>query len=337
MKTTVFSFTLKGRLLSETLKKLFDGADCFGKYDDVSLSKRVERAFCDSGCIVFIGASGIAVRAIAPYIKSKEKDPAVIVIDENGRFVIPLLSGHLGGANEYADMIAHCIGGQAIITTATDINHVFSVDVWAKRSGLHIENIENIKHISSALLRGEKIGLLCEYPLDGKLPDFIDQDNKKTGIYVYNGSGSEPFTRSLKLIPKTYCLGIGCRKDIDSGYFEDKLLKILEEHGIPLNLVRGMASIDLKADEKAIIDFCGKYRVDFNTYSAEVLSGLKGDFSSSDFVEKTTGIGNVCERSAVMLSGNGRLILKKTVVKGITVAVAMKEWRCFFGNGNDRG
>lgn len=121
---------------------------------NTSLSRFAQQAMVDCDLIVFVGAAGIAVRAAAPYLAGKAYDPAVVVIDEQGRFVIPLLSGHLGGANELAERLAEGLGATAIITTATDGRAVFAVDSWAKSHECVVFDPENIKYISGALLRG---------------------------------------------------------------------------------------------------------------------------------------------------------------------------------------
>ena len=127
-------------------------------------------------CPLFIGAIGIALRAIAPYIKTKTKDPAVVVVDELGQFSIPILSGHIGGANELALQIAEDLGSIPVITTATDINKVFAVDTWAKSQGLQILNPQCIKLVSSKLLKGESVHVKSDYPIQGNLPKNVYQD-----------------------------------------------------------------------------------------------------------------------------------------------------------------
>lgn len=132
--------------------------------------------FSDSEAIGFIGACGIAVRAIAPYIRDKRTDPAVVVLDEAARFVIPLLSGHLGGANCLAELLAKALKAQAVITTATDVNRRFAVDVFAKAHGLVIDNMTLAKEVSADLLSGEPVGLFCDFPVDGPVPDGLFMD-----------------------------------------------------------------------------------------------------------------------------------------------------------------
>ena len=127
-----------------------------------------ERAF------FFIGAAGIAVRYIAPFVRDKFTDSAVLVLDEKGRYVIPLLSGHMGGAVRMADEAAELIRAEAVHTTATDVQKKFAVDVFAKRNHLLITDRQTAKEISAAVLEGERIALFPEYPgcrIEGNAPD----------------------------------------------------------------------------------------------------------------------------------------------------------------------
>ena len=121
--------------------------------------------------VIFVGACGIAVRSIAPYIAGKKTDPAVLVIDECGKFVIALLSGHLGGANELALRCAGYLKAVPVVTTATDLHSRFAVDVFAKKNGCAIFHMKAAKEASAALLAGESIGFYSEFPWDGELPE----------------------------------------------------------------------------------------------------------------------------------------------------------------------
>ncbi|MGN0163663.1 MAG: hypothetical protein ACI4EA_08830, partial [Candidatus Ornithomonoglobus sp.] len=159
MNISIISFTANGDALNKRISEYFadDVVHQTGKYlnpKSCSLAEWTGKAFGKSELIIFVGAAGVAVRAIAPYMVKKDTDPAVLVVDEAGRFVIPLLSGHIGGANTYAAVLAERLGGQAVITTATDINGVFAVDTWAVNNGYVIDNTEEIKRISGALLDG---------------------------------------------------------------------------------------------------------------------------------------------------------------------------------------
>ncbi len=345
MKIMVVSFTPKGaRLSREMADHLNEAGHCvkaYSKYGgfgllplEKGLKAFTEEAFLSSQALIFIGAAGIAVRAIAPCLNSKATDPAVIVVDEIGEHVIPILSGHLGGANGLARRIAEDLGGKAVITTATDLNGVFAVDLWAKEQGLHIMNIEHIKHVSAALLHGQSIGFCCEYPVQGELPDFLTAGPAETGICIL-GSGHpradrSPFKKTLFLRPRQYVAGIGCRKGIDADLLERVFLGTLQAVNLSPELVQGVATIDLKKEEAAILRLCDKYGYCLKIFSKEELMAAEGRFSSSEFVRAITGADNVCERAALLASDQGKLVLGKTAGSGVTAALAAKTWRCVF-------
>ena len=341
MKISIIAFTDNGM---EIAYELFNSLSK-DELNDVNftrcgkgvLSTWSEEHFSQSDALVFIGAIGIAIRAIAPYIKTKTKDPAVVVVDELGQFSIPILSGHIGGANELALQISKILNAIPVITTATDINNVFAIDTWAKSQGLQILNPECIKLVSSKLLKGESIHIKSEYPIQGNRPknvylndleDSNDNDNKINNNYdviiSHKIEENEYEKDILLLIPQIITIGIGCRKDISFESIEESISDILKKEKIPILAVNAIASIDKKANEKGILDFAKKYDLPFNAYSAEELNSLEGDFTKSEFVKSVVEVDNVCERSAVFES-NGNLIRRKDTCdgRGVTVALAM--------------
>lgn len=333
MKITIIGFTQNGGL---AVKKLADklGADgyLFEKYkaDGLtsfgSLSELVGEKFNESDALVFVGACGIAVRAIAPYVRSKATDCAVVVMDERERFVIPILSGHIGGANELAEKIAEITGAAAVITTATDINNVFSVDTFAVKNNLYISDLHTAKLISAEFLSGKKIGLYSDFAVKN-VPDCICE-NAEIGICISHDILKKPFKKTLNLAPENIVIGIGCKK----GTPDVKKLaeKVLSEHNIIRHAVFAAASIDVKRDEQAIKSLCRDWGLEFLTYSADELMAQKGDFTKSDFVMKTVGADNVCERS-VAASG-ARLMVKKTAENGVTIAIGETEFEADFNS-----
>lgn len=228
MKIDIYAFSTKGTALCD---RLIDGLDLdrtnayvperyiknskHVKSREQDLYESTKLSFENCDAIVFVGAMGIAVRAIAPYIKSKEHDPAVICIDERGQNVIPILSGHIGGANKLALKIAEIIGGNPVITTATDINGSFAVDEWATVQGMCIVNLKNALEISAAILEGEKIGFYSDFDIKGELLKELNMNVEKIGICVSLDENKKPFEITLNLIPKVLSIGVGCRRDTD--------------------------------------------------------------------------------------------------------------------------
>ncbi|ADC46740.1 cobalamin biosynthesis protein CbiG [Methanobrevibacter ruminantium M1] len=332
MKISIIGFTDNGMEIAYKLSNSLseDNNISFTRCGKGELSIWTEEHFSDSDALIFIGAIGIALRAIAPYIKTKTKDPAVVVVDELGQFSIPILSGHIGGANELALQIADILNAIPVITTATDINNLFAIDTWAKSQGLKILNPECIKLVSSKLLKGETIHIKSDYPIQGNLPkkvqinDLEDSNSDYDVIISHNDYSYMENKDILLLIPSIITIGIGCRKDISFDNIERSVLNILDKENYHILSLNAIASIDKKANEKGILEFARKYNLPFNTYSAEELNSLEGDFTKSEFVKSVVEVDNVCERSAVIES-NGNLIRRKDTCDGagVTVALAM--------------
>lgn len=330
MKVSIIAFTDNGMEIAYKLSNsLSESNDVdFTRCGKGALSTWTEEHFSTNDALIFIGAIGIALRAIAPYIKTKTKDPAVVVVDELGQFSIPILSGHIGGANELALQISKDLGSIPVITTATDINKVFAVDTWAKSQGLHILNPECIKLVSSKLLKGESVHVKSDCPIQGNLPknvylnDLEDSNARYDVIISHKDLENECKNDTLLLVPQVITVGIGCRKDISFEAIEKSILNILKKENYHILAINALASIDKKANEKGILEFAKKYDLPFNTYAADELNSLEGDFTKSEFVKSVVEVDNVCERSAVMES-NGELIRRKDTCNGAGVTVAL--------------
>ncbi len=290
-----------------------------------SLADWTAEIFPDNDALVFVGACGIAVRAVAPHLRDKTVDPAVVVVDETGKYAISLLSGHLGGANDLAAEIAELIGAEPVITTATDMNQKFAVDVWAKSNGLQIGDMKLAKEISAAVLRGETVGVVSDFPIGGNPPEELSfAPHGRIGFCVSFRDGVEPFEKTLRLIPKTVSVGIGCRKGIPFEAVEELFEKIMKEQRISVKAVEQICSIDIKMKEAALKQLAEKLGVPLVVFSAEELEKADGEFTSSEFVNRITGVDNICERAAA-LGSRGELIIKKQALNGVTMAIAVRE------------
>lgn len=315
----------------------------FAKTEDI-----LDQYFVSAQMILFISAAGIAVRKIAPYLKSKTTDPAVLCMDEAGRFVIPLVSGHLGGANAWAKQIADRIGAQAVITTATDVQGAFAVDLFAKRNGLRIEDSTKIKEVSARILAGERVGLTTVFLIEGELPeglqrcafvnDQTDSVRPECGITITEDPDlTKQFAVECRLLaePKNLYLGMGCRRGKEADALEAFVRETLKQNGLELEKICGVASVDKKSDEAGLIELAECLRIPFVTYDAETLMTMKGDFSASAFVESQVGVDNVCERAAVCAAGeHAELLLHKTAQDGMTLAVAKRNTVLHFAEEN---
>ena len=170
MTCAYIAFTARGLALAQQLAAACPGSVARGGADGVRLNDWTAAQFAQSDALIFVGAAGIAVRAIAPHCRSKAADPAVVVLDEGGRFAIPLLSGHLGGANELAQRLAAVCHAVPVITTATDVNGLFAVDLWAKAQNCAVLEPERIKRVSGALLAGQTVRYWSPWPVAGEPP-----------------------------------------------------------------------------------------------------------------------------------------------------------------------
>ena len=302
-------------------------ADRYGFTAHESISKDMEGLFRGSDALVFIGAAGIAVRTIAPHIVSKVSDPAVIVMDDRGKFVISMLSGHIGGANDIARGIADLIGAEAVVTTATDGAGRFSCDAWASKHGCVISSMKTAKEVSAAILTGD-IPVSSEFDLPQQLPaGLVKSAEGKLGIYI-GIRREEPYESTLRLVPKIVTLGIGCRRGMTSEEIMNAVKTVLGEDGIDIRSVGRISSIDIKKDEKGLLEAAERLGADTEFHTAEELNAVPGDFEESEFVRKTVGTGNVCERAAAF--SGGKIIIKKTAVTGVTVAASVQDWRIEF-------
>lgn len=278
--------------------------------------------------IVFFCAAGIAVRTIAPFLRHKSLDPAVLVVDEQGKFCISLLSGHAGGANELTERIAGMLRALPVITTATDVEGKFAVDDFARRNGLVVTDWDMAKKVSVNILNGARVGICSDIPLANETPEGICEGDleKSVGILIsYRNILSFPFQRTLQLVPRTLALGIGCRKNTSEEKIRAAVDSCLTEENIRYESIFAAASIDLKMHEQGLIEWCNKMEIPFFTYTAEELRRVCGRFTDSAFVEQVTGVSNVCERSAILAAGNGELLVGKRIYDGVTVAVAVKK------------
>ena len=246
MNIRAIAFTEKGQGWQEKLG--------FPVTRGVPVMQWAREAFADAGALLFIGACGIAVRAIAPLCRDKAADPAVLVMDEMGRHIIPILSGHIGGANDLALLLAERTGAEPVLTTATDVRGVPAIDSWAMKNDCAIENKAAIQAVSAAALAG-----------------------KSVGVAITEREIRPPFPVTLFLRPRTLTLGVGCKRGTDAAHLEDCFRAFLHENGVSPLSVRAVATIDVKKDEAAILALCEKYRFPLQTYSAAELNAAMPD------------------------------------------------------------
>ena len=335
MKVLVISFSKAGALLSKKVKELYkDQAMLVSTKEQLGsefhyskdIKEQIRLDFEKVDLIIFIGATGIAVRMIAPLLKDKFTDPAVLVMDETGKYVVSLLSGHLGGANHYAEELANYCGSIPVITTASDQYGLLAPDLFAQREGLVIQNRNQVKRAAAFLNDNQRISVFNQTGYHYDYPTEYQENEVRNALEPSICISYQKISQSEEvcyLIPKVLSLGIGCRKGVSFEQIREVVNAIFNQEGLFLEAVREIVSIDLKKEEPGLLQLAAFLGVSVSCYSADELLAVPGEFSGSPFVASITGVDNICERAAVKASDNGKLLVKKYSNNGVTVAVAI--------------
>lgn len=309
---------------------------CFSR-----LSEAVAARFSRFDGHVFIMATGIVVRVIAPHLRHKTRDPAVVALDDRGRFAISLVSGHIGGANDLTRSVADILGAMPVITTATDVNQVPAIDVIAKKNRLFIENPAAIKSVNMAMLKNEPFRLHDPYrftgaeldhyaaavsgsssPADGSDISNCFSDGRP-GVFIDDALVSLP-ANVLVLRPASLAVGIGCNRNTPAKEIKDLLDRVLRDNRLSPASLDCIASIDLKADEAGLVELARELGLSFVLYSRQELGEVKDIPTPSETVHKCIGVKSVCEAAALLASRKGNLIVPKQTTRNVTVAVARR-------------
>lgn len=339
-KTVVFALTERGLPLAEKIAGSLGTVDVFEPRALVSggLKKEVTRSFRSAGALVFISAVGIAVRCVAPLLKGKHTDPAVVVADERGRFAISLLSGHMGGANALTEKVAKVLRAAPVITTATDIWGLPSVEDLARQFSLVIEDPKKIKAVNSAILAHGKV-----FVIDGSPRRRAEVTKAFKGVFTCCKTFPErlgPFDacvlvssmveaipsscvqKTLVLRPRDIAVGVGCGKGVSKALIRKALLEAFEVAGLSTLSIKKIATIDIKKNEKGLKTLAMELDAPIMTYGAKELNKVKCPSRPSSAVMKATGAYAVAEPAALISSGAKRLCLKKTKIGHVTIAAA---------------
>ena len=347
-KIAILSITNNGRELALRIKEIMKNVDVFFikkdtdyKSDEVTvvnkgLKEFIPQIFDKYDYLIFIMATGIVVRTIAPLIISKFSDPAILVMDEKGNNIISLLSGHMGGANEMTLYMSDLINSHPVITTATDVNKKSSLDMIAKKLNGHIDDFrDNVLKINSMLVNNEEVHLYIDgnYKINhqgftlydektdlDKVRNLVVVTNKKDINKILNKNIENLNEKIIKVTPKDIVIGVGCKKNTDSNHMKNSLIKFLAEYNIDINAVKEIGSIEIKKDEKAIIDLAKFLDVKFKTFSVEEISKVDYLYEKSDWVKKNVGVYSVSDPVAHLLS-EGRVIINKQKYDGITFSI----------------
>lgn len=326
-RTTVFYITGSGLKVAQKIKNNFPEAELI-KYD----AKLFADKWPTVKNIICIMATGIVVRAVAPLIKDKKIDPAIVVLDETGRFVISLLSGHLGGANELAKKVAGVLGAEAVITTASDVQGKTALDLWAKEKDLYVEDFEKLKKISARIVNGKQIKLKIDGAVNaGTIPEeFIPAVSIKEADVIISHRLIK--SRALFLRPKSLCVGIGCNHGTSKEEIGKELKGVFIKEKLSYHSVRGLATIDIKRDEEGLIEFARDNGFIIEFFTKDELNKAISAYhiKGSEAVKAATGAAAVAEPAAILsakkVCGNIRLIKPKVKRGNVTLAIAEAEF-----------
>lgn len=340
----IFAFTKPAVKLGLKLKKKYNDSDLFvsernskidvecipieGTFNDL-LSKKWDKY----DCFIMIMATGIVVRSISNLIKHKSIDPGVLVVDQKGEFVIPLLSGHLGGANELAIDIAEKINGKAVITTASDVQGIPAIDDIARKNNCNIEKLPMIKDIASFIIENEDVALYTSVKLDVDFPENVHliEPFSKDKMFNYKGTIciTEQIINDIRyenipnvwLRPKNIIVGIGCKKGKSKADILNAIQNNFKENNISMESIKCIATVEIKKDEEGIVKTTEELGVPFKWYTINDIKKIEDKFRQSKFVKQTIGVGAVCEPSAYLAAEQPLLISNKTSYEGITIAL----------------
>lgn len=331
MKIAILSVTEHGRKFSDALSVALPEHETtlfVGK----KLKDTVASIFSRYDALVFVMALGIVVRVISSHIKSKKTDPAVVVLDEKGNYVISLLSGHLGGANALATLIGERVRATPIITTATEVHNKPSVEGIAERLDLSIENYQSAKMVNSAIVNDKRVGIASsnrtiELPENVAYVGLKELNEKDfDALVLITNKRLNVKISHVVLRPKNLIAGVGSKKGIGKENVLNAINCAFNQAGLSLGSLKTLATPDFKVKEKGIIEASQELGVPLTSIDMNDIRRVEGDFEASRYVRERVGVGAVSEPCAVLGAvSNARLLQKKIKLKGVTVAIAEEE------------
>lgn len=289
-----------------------------------SVQEYVTENFAKRDAFCFVSALGICVRMIAPLLESKHEDPAIVCVDDHGRNAQSVISGHQGGANGFAKKIASVLGGNAVISTSSDLQDIWSLDLLAERFEWSHWTNRSTNELIAIFVNNKPTAVLLEVRDEGTeylertAPDFVQ--------FFYNQADIDPTAfelliaityKTIDLViptwafyPKCVHLGSGCSKELDGNLFEDKLKELIVEEGIVFEAIASFGSIDIKAEQQAYLDFAERNEIEFVTYTSEEIETVDVP-NPSEMVQSKIGVDGVSESTSMLMSGNSKLLVEK--------------------------
>lgn len=332
IRIAIIAVTEKGKNTAEKIASELENVDVF--FQKRGIKELIGELFNKYECIIFVSACGIAVRCIAPFLKSKFEDPAVLVVDDNGNNVISLLSGHIGGANEITLKIADILNANPVITTSTDTNKKGALDVIVSKIGGYVENLrKSAKLVNSYLVDDKRVGIYFDSDYESEKDslnlsgfELIDEKTEIDEIakldalvsvtdklrcwvdeIIYNIKKDNEEKEDLiyiKLVPRRIALGMGCRKNTETEKMIEEFSIFSALNNIHPDAIVKTGSLIIKKDEKCMIDLSKALCAEFNLFDVEEICTCDYMFDKSEFVKKNTGVYSVAQPSAYLLSGN---------------------------------
>lgn len=306
-----------------------------------SIRQVLQSAFSEHEALICIMASGIVVRELAPLFKNKHSDPAVVVLDAEGRFAVSLLSGHEGGANRLARQAAEICGGQAVITTASDVQQIPALDVLAKERGWKLHPKSQLAAVMAALVNGEQIGLVleqgCACPLELQaLNDTVSRDWREASECLVNNlllltcyqPPAEVWTNFAKTVvyhPPQLVVGIGCNRNTPAEEIEQAIVTTVNGAGLALESVACLATVTAKSDEAGLLQVARRNGWKLEIVAMEQIQKITNLPNPSPAALKALGLPGVAEPAALWISRSKNLLVNKRKFPNVTVAVALKE------------
>lgn len=335
---SILSITERGDSMAMIVGEELSGAEVYtkGRHEGAMLLSSVQevtsKLFGEREALIYIGALGICTRAIAPYVADKHTDPAILCIDTTGRFVIPVLSGHVGGANALAQDVARIIGAEAILTTQSDNEGLWALDTLDRSYGWKVEPAQGhtMNDLIFAFVGGKPTALLLEIrdrgteEMERTRPEHVkifyhyeDINPKDFDLLIAVTHRRLPIPDSLPTLlcyPQVLTLGVGCRKDCDPSGVWDYIRSRLTHEGLAPRAIRSISTIELKSREPLISELSKETGRPVEIFSSDELAEIDTPSSTNPLVREVTGSGSVSEASAIRSAGGGRLLLPK--VKG---------------------
>jgi cobalt-precorrin 5A hydrolase / precorrin-3B C17-methyltransferase len=309
----------------------------------------IRRRWSQHNRLVLIMASGVAIRALAPLLRHKANDPAVVCLDEAGRSVIPLLGGHQAGANALARRIATITGGHAAITTASDVQALPALDTLGSEQGWRIDPDSALTHASACLVNGDPIGIFVDpalpairEQLDGwfagaEQVTFVDsvaalaEPHYAAGLLVNHrlpdATERELLHTSVRYYPPVLLAGLGSRRNVALAELRAALATTLAEAGLAPECLAALATAEVKADEPAMQQLAAELNLPLRIVAGAELAALPADGFSPSAAGEHLGLPGVAEPCAVLAAGGdpAALLLPKRSFASCTVAIALRQ------------